>query len=31
VGEGQEWLDVAPCVLIMGALQLALLSGREQE
>ena len=30
VGEGQEWLYVAPCFLIMGALQLALLSGREQ-
>ena len=27
-GEGQEWLYVAPCFLIMGALQLALLSGR---
>jgi hypothetical protein len=26
VGEGQEWLYVAPCFLIMGALQLALLS-----
>jgi hypothetical protein len=25
VGEGQEWLYVAPCFLIMGALQLALL------
>ena len=25
-GEGQEWLYVAPCFLIMGALQLALLS-----
>jgi hypothetical protein len=30
VGEGQEWLYVAPCFLIMGALQLALLTGREQ-
>ena len=28
VGEGQEWLYVAPCFLIMGALQLALLSSR---
>jgi hypothetical protein len=28
VGEGQEWLYVAPCFLIMGALQLALLTGR---
>ena len=28
VGEGQEWLYVAPFFLIMGALQLALLSGR---
>jgi hypothetical protein len=27
-GEGQEWLYVAPCFLIMGALQLALLSNR---
>jgi hypothetical protein len=27
-GEGQEWLYVAPCFLIMGALQLALLSSR---
>jgi hypothetical protein len=27
-GEGQEWLYVAPCFLIMGALQLALLSHR---
>jgi hypothetical protein len=27
-GEGQEWLYVAPCFLIMGALQLALLSPR---
>jgi hypothetical protein len=27
-GEGPEWLYVAPCFLIMGALQLALLSGR---
>jgi hypothetical protein len=26
VGEGQEWLYVAPCFLIMGAAQLALLS-----
>jgi hypothetical protein len=26
-GEGQEWFYVAPCFLIMGALQLALLSG----
>jgi hypothetical protein len=25
VGEGQEWLYVAPCFLVMGALQLALL------
>jgi hypothetical protein len=25
-GEGQEWLYVAPCFLIMGALQLALLT-----
>jgi len=30
VGEGQEWLYVAPFFLIMGALQLALLSGRGQ-
>jgi hypothetical protein len=30
VGEGQEWLYVAPCFLIMGALQLALLSNRGQ-
>ena len=30
VGEGQEWLYVAPCFLIMGALQLALLSSRGQ-
>ena len=29
VGEGQEWLYVAPCFLIMGALQLALLSNRD--
>ena len=29
VGEGQEWLYVAPFFLIMGALQLALLSGRK--
>ncbi len=29
VGEGQEWLYVAPFFLIMGALQLALLAGRE--
>jgi len=29
VGEGQEWLYVAPCFLIMGALQLALLSSRD--
>ena len=28
-GEGQEWLYVAPFFLIMGALQLALLSGGE--
>lgn len=28
MGEGQEWLYVAPCFLIMGALQLALLSSR---
>jgi hypothetical protein len=28
VGEGQEWLYVAPFFLIMGALQFALLSGR---
>jgi len=28
VGEGQEWLYVAPFFLVMGALQLALLSGR---
>jgi hypothetical protein len=27
-GEGQEWLYVAPCFLIMGALQLALLFHR---
>jgi hypothetical protein len=27
-GEGQEWLYVAPCFLIMGALQLALISRR---
>ncbi len=26
-GEGQEWLYVAPCFLIMGVLQLALLLG----
>ena len=26
-GEGQEWLYVAPCFLIMGAAQLALLFG----
>ena len=30
VGEGQEWLYVAPFFLIMGALQLALLSSRGQ-
>jgi hypothetical protein len=30
VGEGQEWLYVAPFFLIMGACQLALLSGRSQ-
>ena len=30
MGEGQEWLYVAPCFLIMGALQLALLSSRGQ-
>jgi hypothetical protein len=29
-GEGQEWLYVAPCFLIMGALQLALLFGRAE-
>jgi hypothetical protein len=28
VGEGQEWLYVAPCFLIMGALQLVLLFSR---
>jgi hypothetical protein len=28
VGEGQEWLYVAPFFLVMGAFQLALLSGR---
>ena len=28
VGEGQEWLYVAPFFLVMGACQLALLSGR---
>ena len=28
VGEGQEWLYVAPFFLIMGAFQLALLAGR---
>src|SRR5213592_591003 len=28
VGEGQEWLYVAPFFLVMGALQLALLFGR---
>lgn len=28
VGEGPEWLYVAPCFLIMGAAQLALLSSR---
>jgi hypothetical protein len=27
VGEGQEWLYVAPFFLVMGALQLALLAG----
>jgi hypothetical protein len=27
-GEGQEWLYVAPFFLIMGAVQLALLTGR---
>jgi hypothetical protein len=27
-GEGQEWLYVAPCFLIMGAVQLALLTDR---
>jgi len=27
-GEGQEWLYVAPFFLVMGAFQLALLSGR---
>jgi hypothetical protein len=26
IGEGQEWLYVAPCFLLMGALQLALLN-----
>ena len=30
VGEGQEWLYVAPCFLIMGALQLTLLSNRPE-
>jgi len=30
VGEGQEWLYVAPFFLVMGALQLALLSDRSQ-
>jgi len=30
VGEGQEWLYVAPFFLIMGALQLALLTGTER-
>jgi hypothetical protein len=30
VGEGQEWLYVAPCFLIMGALQLALLRSDPQ-
>ena len=29
-GEGQEWLYVAPCFLIMGALQLALLLHRAE-
>jgi hypothetical protein len=29
VGEGQEWLYVAPFFLIMGACQLALLMGRQ--
>jgi hypothetical protein len=29
VGEGQEWLYVAPFFLIMGALQLALFTGRQ--
>jgi hypothetical protein len=29
VGEGEEWLYVAPFFLIMGALQLALLQGRK--
>jgi hypothetical protein len=28
VGEGQEWLYVAPLFLILGALQLALVTGR---
>ena len=28
VGEGQEWLYVAPCFLMMGMLQLALISSR---
>jgi hypothetical protein len=28
VGEGQEWLYVAPFFLVLGACQLALLSGR---
>lgn len=31
VGEGEEWLYVAPCFLIMGMLQLALLSSRTGE
>jgi len=30
VGEGQEWLYVAPCFLIMGGLQLALLLHRAE-
>jgi hypothetical protein len=30
VGEGQEWLYVAPFFLVMGSLQLALLSGRRE-
>jgi hypothetical protein len=29
VGEGQEWLYVAPFFLMMGAFQLALLTGRQ--
>ena len=30
VGEGQEWMYVAPFFLVMGALQLALLFGRSR-